>query len=48
MPCNRRYPDEKAGQVPIAFVVRTPGSSIDESIIKEFVAKEVISFPDSG
>ncbi|XP_074341514.1 4-coumarate--CoA ligase-like 9 isoform X2 [Apium graveolens] len=35
------YPDEKAGQVPIAFVVRTPGSTIDESLIKEFVAKQV-------
>ncbi|XP_063938564.1 4-coumarate--CoA ligase-like 9 [Daucus carota subsp. sativus] len=49
------YPDEKAGQVPIAFVVRTTGSIIDESIIKEFVAKEVapykklrrVSFMDS-
>lgn len=38
------YPDEKAGQVPIAFVVRTPGSTIDETLIKEFVAKEVAPY----
>lgn len=42
--CYSRYPDEKAGQVPIAFVVRTPGSTIDESLIKEFVAKEVAPY----
>lgn len=35
------YPDDKAGQVPIAYVVRRLGSTIDESLIKDFVAKEV-------
>ncbi|XVE85265.1 hypothetical protein DITRI_Ditri17bG0078300 [Diplodiscus trichospermus] len=35
------YPDEEAGQVPVAFVVRQSGSRIDESQIKDFVAKQV-------
>ncbi|KAA3465671.1 4-coumarate--CoA ligase-like 9 [Gossypium australe] len=35
------YPDEEAGQVPVAFVVRQPGSKIDGSEIKDFVAKQV-------
>ncbi|XP_075669222.1 4-coumarate--CoA ligase-like 9 [Castanea sativa] len=35
------YPDEEAGQVPIAFVVRQPQSSIGEAEIIDFVAKQV-------
>ncbi|KAJ6898401.1 AMP-dependent synthetase and ligase family protein [Populus alba x Populus x berolinensis] len=34
------YPDEEAGQVPVAFVVRQNGSIIDESKIKDFVARQ--------
>ncbi|MBA0581052.1 hypothetical protein Godav_019859 [Gossypium davidsonii] len=38
---RNRYPDEEAGQVPVAFVVRQPGSNIVGSEIKDFVAKQV-------
>lgn len=37
-----RYPDEEAGQVPMAFVVRRVGSVVDESQIKDFIAEQVI------
>lgn len=37
-----RYPDEEAGQVPMAFVVRRLGSVVDESQVKDFIAKQVI------
>lgn len=36
-----RYPDEEAGQVPMAFVVRNPQSSLSGSDIIDFVAKQV-------
>jgi len=36
-----RYPDEEAGQIPMAFVVRKPGSKITADQITEFVAKQV-------
>ncbi|XP_022735028.1 4-coumarate--CoA ligase-like 9 [Durio zibethinus] len=35
------FPNEEAGQVPVAFVVRKSGSNIDESTIKDFVAQQV-------
>ncbi|KAL1347267.1 hypothetical protein HN51_020740 [Arachis hypogaea] len=35
------YPDEEAGQIPMAFVVRKPGSSINAAEVMEFVAKQV-------
>uniref|UniRef100_A0A5B7A944 Putative 4-coumarate--CoA ligase-like 9 n=1 Tax=Davidia involucrata TaxID=16924 RepID=A0A5B7A944_DAVIN len=38
------YPDEEAGQVPMAFVVRRLESTIDESQIKNFVAKQVAPY----
>ncbi|TVU43250.1 hypothetical protein EJB05_09699, partial [Eragrostis curvula] len=34
-----RYPDEDAGQRPMAFIVRKPGSHITEQQIMDFVAK---------
>ncbi|XP_017970078.1 PREDICTED: 4-coumarate--CoA ligase-like 9 [Theobroma cacao] len=38
------FPDEEAGQVPVAFVVRQSGSNIDESEIKHFVARQVSQY----
>ncbi|KAE9587432.1 hypothetical protein Lal_00031844 [Lupinus albus] len=35
------YPDEDAGQIPMAFVVRKPGSNITAAQVMEFVAKQV-------
>ncbi|KAK7282018.1 hypothetical protein RIF29_10482 [Crotalaria pallida] len=35
------YPDEDAGQIPMAFVVRKPGSNITAAQIMESVAKQV-------
>ncbi|KAM7475719.1 hypothetical protein LguiB_022962 [Lonicera macranthoides] len=34
------YPDEDAGQIPMAYVVRKPGSSITEAQIMDIVAKQ--------
>ncbi|GKD82141.1 4-coumarate--CoA ligase 9-like protein [Tanacetum coccineum] len=38
------YPDEVAGQVPMGFVVRRKGSTIDEAQVKDFVAKQVAPY----
>ncbi|KAL5827021.1 hypothetical protein ACOSQ4_018818 [Xanthoceras sorbifolium] len=38
------YPDERVGQVPVAFVVRKHGSTIAESEIKDFIAKQVAPY----
>ncbi|MCD9639758.1 hypothetical protein HAX54_024479 [Datura stramonium] len=35
------YPDEEAGQIPMAYVVRRPGSTINESQIIDVIAKQV-------
>ncbi|XP_030541949.1 4-coumarate--CoA ligase-like 9 [Rhodamnia argentea] len=38
------YPDEEAGQIPMAFIVRRPGSAVDEPSIKAFVAQMVAPY----
>ncbi|XP_007031778.2 PREDICTED: 4-coumarate--CoA ligase-like 9 [Theobroma cacao] len=38
------YPDEEAGQIPMAFVVRQPQSSLSEAEIMDFVAKKVAPY----
>ncbi|KAM1339909.1 hypothetical protein ACFX2H_038371 [Malus domestica] len=35
------YPDEDAGEIPMAYVVRKPGSNITEVLVMGFVAKQV-------
>lgn len=38
------YPDEEAGEIPMAFVVRQPGSLISEKQVMDFVANEVAPY----
>ncbi|KAK6153144.1 hypothetical protein DH2020_012783 [Rehmannia glutinosa] len=38
------YPDEEAGQVPLAFVVRCPKSELDEGQVVEFIGKQVAPY----
>ncbi|KAJ0717707.1 putative AMP-dependent synthetase/ligase, AMP-binding enzyme domain, ANL domain-containing protein [Helianthus annuus] len=38
------YPDEAAGQVPMGFVVKRKGSTIDETQVKDYVAKQVAPY----
>lgn len=35
------YPDEEAGQVPLACVVRRPQSTLDEALVFDFISKQV-------
>jgi 4-coumarate--CoA ligase len=39
-----RYPHEEAGQIPIALVVRLPGSKITEAQVMDHVAKRVAPY----
>lgn len=36
-----RMQDETAGEVPVAFVVRSNGSQINEDDVKQFISKQV-------
>ncbi|KAK8703089.1 hypothetical protein V6N13_021419 [Hibiscus sabdariffa] len=34
------YPDEEAGQIPMAYIVRNPGSRLSEAQVIDFIAKQ--------
>lgn len=36
-----RYPDKEAGQIPLAFVVKDPQSTLTEVDVMNFVADQV-------
>ncbi|KAA0055316.1 4-coumarate-CoA ligase [Cucumis melo var. makuwa] len=36
------YPDEEAGEIPMAYVVRKPGSNISEAQVIDFIAKQAM------
>ncbi|CAI0548229.1 unnamed protein product [Linum tenue] len=38
------YPDDDAGQIPMAFIVRKPGSHLTEAEVMDFVAKQVAPY----
>ncbi|KAF3328660.1 4-coumarate--CoA ligase-like 5 [Carex littledalei] len=38
------YPNEEAGQVPIAFIVRRPGRDLNENQIKKFISEKVAPY----
>ncbi|KAI3993863.1 hypothetical protein MKX01_002876 [Papaver californicum] len=38
------YPDENAGQIPMAYIVRQPGSNLSEGQVKDFIAKQVAPY----
>ncbi|XP_038894373.1 4-coumarate--CoA ligase-like 9 [Benincasa hispida] len=38
------YPDEEAGEIPMAYIVRKPGSNITEAQVIDFIAKQVAPY----
>ncbi|WCJ36228.1 4-coumarate--CoA ligase-like 9 [Euphorbia peplus] len=38
------YPDEEAGQIPMAYVVRKPGTNLTEAQVMDFVAQRVAPY----
>uniref|UniRef100_A0A803PHE9 4-coumarate--CoA ligase n=1 Tax=Cannabis sativa TaxID=3483 RepID=A0A803PHE9_CANSA len=38
------YPDDEAGQLPMAFVVKRPGSAADESLIMDYIKEKVAPY----
>ncbi|CAL4987921.1 unnamed protein product [Urochloa decumbens] len=38
------YPDDDAGEMPVAFIVRRSGSKLHEELIKDYVAKQVVYY----
>ncbi|XP_022954925.1 4-coumarate--CoA ligase-like 9 [Cucurbita moschata] len=38
------YPDEEAGEIPMAYIVRKPGSTLTEAQVIDFIAKQVAPY----